>query len=185
MDREQAINIALKEGAYKAAVIPVEQVVLSAHFRDICATNSCGRYGTCWMCPPDVGPVEELMAQIGQFTHGLIYQTVTELEDSFDIEGMSEAGIRHARVSRSIGKKLLPLLGDKHLHLICGHCGYCKRCAKVDGKPCYFPEEALPSLEAYGVDVYQTVKDTPLKYINGPDTVTYFSMILFSEGENA
>ena len=91
MDREQAINIALKEGAYKAAVIPVEQVVLSAHFRDICATNSCGRYGTCWMCPPDVGPVEELMAQIGQFTHGLIYQTVTELEDSFDIEGMSEA----------------------------------------------------------------------------------------------
>ena len=27
MDREQAINIALKEGAYKAAVIPVEQVI--------------------------------------------------------------------------------------------------------------------------------------------------------------
>ena len=38
-----------------------------------------------------------------------------------------------------------------------------------------------PSLEGYGVDVYNTTKDTPLKYINGQNTVTYFGMILFSE----
>ena len=181
MDREKAINLALEKGAYKATVISVDDVVTSSYFRDVCATGSCGHYGRCWMCPPDVGPVEELMAQLRQFSHGLLYQTVYELEDSFDIEGMGESAVRHAKISREIEKELKPLFENGYLHLICGHCGYCKRCAKLDDKPCYFPEEARPSLEAYGVDVYQTVKNTDLKYINGADTVTFFSMILFSE----
>lgn len=58
-----------------------------------------------------------------------------------------------------------------------------KRCAKVDNEPCRFPEKALSSLEAYGVNVSATVKNTEMKYINGPDTVTYFGMVLFKENE--
>ena len=46
------------------------------------------------------------------------------------------------------------------------------------------PEKALSSLEAYGIDVYQTTKDTDLKYINGADTVTYFGIVLFQEDEH-
>ena len=41
------------------------------------------------------------------------------------------------------------------------------------------PEKAMSSLEGYCVDVYNTTKDTPLKYINGQNTVTYFGAILF------
>ena len=52
-------------------------------------------------------------------------------------------------------------------------------------EPCRFPEKALPSLEAYGVDVYNTTKDTDLKYINGQNTVTFFGMVLFREKDNA
>jgi hypothetical protein len=44
------------------------------------------------------------------------------------------------------------------------------------------PQKALSSLEAYGVDVYQTTQNTGLKYVNGPDTVTFFGMILFHDG---
>ena len=36
-------------------------------------------------------------------------------------------------------------------------------------------------MEAYGIDVYNTTKNTELKYINGQDTVTYFGMVLFEE----
>ena len=46
-----------------------------------------------------------------------------------------------------------------------------------------FPERALPSVESYGIDVYNTVKGTELKYINGPNTVTYFGMVFFDPGE--
>ena len=40
-------------------------------------------------------------------------------------------------------------------------------------------------MEACGVDVYNTTRETPLKYINGQNTVTYFGMVLFREGAYA
>ena len=40
-------------------------------------------------------------------------------------------------------------------------------------------------MEGAGVDVYNTVKDTPLRYINGQNTVTYFGMVLFGEKKDA
>ena len=40
-------------------------------------------------------------------------------------------------------------------------------------------------MEAAGVDVYNTTRDTPLKYINGQNTVTYFGLVLFDEVEHA
>lgn len=38
-------------------------------------------------------------------------------------------------------------------------------------------------MEGAGIDVYNTTKDTPLKYINGADTVTYFGIVLFEEND--
>ena len=67
------------------------------------------------------------------------------------------------------------------MHLSCGGCHLCERCVKPSGEPCRKPDQALPSLEGYGVDVYQTVRNTTLRYINGTNTVTYFGMILFEE----
>ena len=50
---ESLIQLALTAGAKKATIIRTEDIVVSSVFRDICASNSCGRYGRCWMCPPD------------------------------------------------------------------------------------------------------------------------------------
>ena len=130
------------------------------------------------MCPPDVGDIEELMAELRTYQHALWYQTIGELEDSFDIEGMGEAKKRHVQVSQQVEELAKPLVG-RHLHLACGGCGLCERCARMDDQPCRFPDKAMPSLEAYGVNVYQTTQCTALKYINGQDTVTYFSALLF------
>jgi len=94
---------------------------------------------------------------------------------------MFEAGARHARVSGRIREKVAPLLKKPFLLLSCGGCHLCETCAKREDKPCRFPDQALSSLEGYGVDVYNTTKDTDLKYINGQNTVTYFGMVLFSE----
>lgn len=178
MDHELLINLALDAGAKKATIIKADSVVLSASFRDICKSNSCGLYNRCWMCPPDIGEIETLMAEIRRYEHGLLYQTISEIEDSFDIEGMQEAGKSHAWVSQRIEAFMMPILG-KHLHLSCGGCRLCERCAKVDGLPCRKPEQALPSMEGYGIDVYNTCKPTDLKYINGQNTVTYFGIVLF------
>ena len=45
--------------------------------------------------------------------------------------------------------------------------------------------KAIASLEAYGMDVYKTACSAGLKYVNGPNTITYFGMVLFAEDEDA
>ena len=90
---DRLADIALSLGAYKASVIPVDAVETDAFFRDMCAANACGNYGRNWMCPPDAGDIHELMARLRTYSHVLVYQTVTELEDSYDFEGMMEAGV--------------------------------------------------------------------------------------------
>ncbi|NLF26619.1 MAG: DUF2284 domain-containing protein [Clostridiales bacterium] len=182
MNAQALIEAALEAGATKAALISQSQIVLSATFREICEGNGCGGYNRCWMCPPNVGGIEELMARVRAFPRGLLYQTVARIEDSFDIEGMTAATVEHAQVSQRLEKKLRPRLSGASLHLTCGGCRLCDRCTKLDGLPCRHPEDALPSLEAHGIDVYNTTKDTDLRYINGANTVTLFGLVLVSEG---
>ena len=179
MLREKLVSAALEAGAYKAVILEADSVVLSPMFRDICRSNQCGKYGKCWMCPPDLPDAEEVMAKVKSYRTVLWYQTVSQIEDSFDIEGMIEAGEKHVHLSQRLQTQMCSLLTDGFLHLTCGGCRLCEECAKVDGEPCRMPDKALPSLEGYCVDVYNTTKDTPLKYINGQNTVTYFGAILF------
>ena len=173
------IQAALTAGAAGAAFVSGKDIVYSETFREICRANQCGKYGKCWTCPPDVGDIDALIASLGEYKTCLLYQSISTLEDSYDFEGMQAAGTRHAQLSRALGKKLSPYLGEKTLHLGAGGCRFCPRCAKLDDLPCRAPKEALSSLEAYGINVYQTVKKTALKYINGQNTVTYFGAILF------
>lgn len=175
------ISTALESGAVKAAIIEKDNIIVSESFRAICASNQCGLYGQCWMCPPDIGEIGLLMEQVKQYPYGLLYQTITEIEDSFDIEGMLEAGRLHARASRQLQKELGSILKGDFLHLGSGGCRFCETCAKTENKPCRFPEAAMASMEGYGIDVYQTTRKTDLKYINGQNTVTYFGIVLFSE----
>jgi predicted metal-binding protein len=170
---------AIRLGAYKASVIGAADVALDRRFRDMCAVNSCGMYGRCYMCPPDVGDIDTLMAQIGEYEYALVYQTVSELEDSYDFEGMVEAKKRAYPIAQSLRDLFSDMKLERVLHLCAGGCGVCERCAKQTGEPCRFPNLAMPSLEAYGVNVSELARSAGMKYINGQNTVTYFGAVLF------
>jgi len=88
---ESLLQAAVECGAKAGAVIGTEDIVLSAQFRDICEKNQCGRYGTCWQCPPDCGDIYVLMDKVRSYPNAVIFQSVGTLEDSFDIEGMQAA----------------------------------------------------------------------------------------------
>ena len=177
--KDELIKTALQCGAYKATVLPISDLVTGKEFRDICKSNQCGNYGRCWTCPPDCGDIDVLMARFNEFGSFLLYQTVGELEDSFDIEGMEEAHKTHLKVTLRIADEVKKLINVPYLQLSAGACGICEVCARRTGEPCRFPEKALVSLEACGVNVYETVKNTDLKYINGQNTVTYFGAVFF------
>ena len=173
----------LDAGAKRASLIPGEKLVLERSFRDMCAQNACGFFGKCYMCPPDVGDVDLLMARLRSFDRVLLFQTVSQIEDSYDIEGMAEAAKHHNRVAVRIRQSVVP--ETDHLLLSAGGCHLCEPCGKREGVPCRFPGLALASLEAYGVDVYRTAQNAGLPYINGQNTVTYFGALFFMEGHYA
>ncbi len=171
-------------GADRAAVIEAKEIVLDRAFREMCASNACGLYGKCYMCPPDVGDIEALMREVKKYEYALVYQTVKALEDSFDFEGMISA----KKETYPLAQKLRIIFNDENivstLHLGAGGCGVCKACAKITNEPCRHPQKAMASLEAYGVNVSQLAKSAGMKYINGQNTVTYFGAVLFSlDGE--
>lgn len=184
MDEARVKQLALDCGAYKASWIDIKQDgVFNTIFRDICASNACGQYGMCHMCPPDVGEIEQLIETARSFDRGLLYQTVGRLEDSFDIEGMMAAGEQHNACAKRIRDALRDVEGL--MHLSSGGCKMCEHCTKRDGLPCAFPELAMSSLEAYGMDVYNTAQNAGLKYHHGPNTVTYFGMVFVKGGPDA
>lgn len=177
---QQLIRLVKALGAQDAEYFPLSRIVLDARFREICRSNDCGRYDRCYMCPPDLGDIHVLMDQVRTFPHAVIYQSIAPLEDSFDYEGMMAAGEDHARFSGKIHGAVKDILSGKSLHLSSG-CRLCERCGKLDGLPCRHPDQALGSVSGYGIDVYQTVKDSRLKYVNGENTVTYFGILFFTE----
>lgn len=174
------VTAALAEGAYKAAVIDGEKVETDTVFRSMCESNACGLYGRCWMCPPDVGEIDSLMDSLRAYSHVLVYQTVGELEDSYDFEGMEAAAETHTALTLRLTDAFADLPFAKRLHLSKGGCRICPVCAKTEEKPCRFPDRAIPSLEAYGVNVSRLAAEAGMKYINGQDTVTYFGAIFFN-----
>ncbi len=176
---ERLVSHALSLGAYRAAVIPVEKIETDASFRSLCEANMCGNYGRNWMCPPYAGEIGELMARLRTYSYALVYQTVSELEDSYDFEGMMEAGARHNKLMPELRKELEEEPLERVLHLGAGGCRVCEKCAKRDDEPCRHPELATASLETYGVNVSRLAEAAGMKYINGKDTVTYFGAVLF------
>lgn len=174
------VSTVLECGADKAVMIDPKNIVTNKMFDGICKSNACGKYDKCYMCPPALGNIEELMAKVHMYKKAMIYQTIDPLEDSFDIEGMEEASKRMSNVVVSFHNKARKIMDDSQMfHLGPGYCYLCDKCAILDDKPCRFPEDAFPGLEGCGVDVYSTIKNTELKYINGKDTVTYFGLMLF------
>lgn len=181
IDAEKLRQTALELGAADAKGIAVEEVPLNREFRAACESNRCGNYGRNWTCPPEIGDIDELMNEFRTYQKAIVYQTVTPIADSYDIEGMLAAGENHNRLTAKLRIAFKDYAFTKALHLGAGGCRVCQRCAKRKNEPCRFPDQAIASLEAYGVSVYELAQKCGMNYINGKNTVTYFGAVLYSE----
>ena len=175
---QSLIEIAIDAGANGAGVVAVDQITFRPEFLAACEQNVCGKYGTCWMCPPDVGNIHDLIARVKEYTYMLVFQSIGQLEDSYDIEGMQAAAIAHNTLSAKLAERLDGVL-ESPLRLGAGACHVCPRCTKLDDLPCAYPEQAVASLEAHGIAVSELAAQSGLQYMNGVNTVTYFGGFLF------
>ncbi|NLM53126.1 MAG: DUF2284 domain-containing protein [Firmicutes bacterium] len=159
--------------------IPFTSVEFKEEVRKLCEQNTCGKYDKCWTCPPAIGSLEANIKQFKQYSHFLLFYHVYELENSFDWKGMMEGGKDFTTRLLKL-KKELATSGD-FLLLGAGGCNLCERCTYPEGKPCRRPDDAIISLEAYGIDVMGLMKTNGLKYNNGPNTMTLIGGVLYKD----
>lgn len=88
---EQWIRIALEEGFTYAKELKMDTIELLPEVRKMCENNTCRAYGKNWACPPACGTLEECGERLKGYSRGILLQTVGEIEDWMDFEGMMEA----------------------------------------------------------------------------------------------
>jgi predicted metal-binding protein len=177
MEMEALKQKILEAGATKVGAVAVKDIQFDQGFRAMCESNACGNYGKCYTCPPDCGDIQDLIQRLQGYETALVYQTISPLEDSYDFEGMMEAGAKHNQLTNSLTQWFKENLDGAFYHVGAGGCRLCQRCGKLTGEPCRHPDLAIPSLEAHGVNVSELAAAAGMNYINGQNTVTYFGAV--------
>jgi predicted metal-binding protein len=176
--REKIASL-LEGRVHEQGVVPVSSLVFNAELLKYCAANACGHYNKSWTCPPASGALEDHRKRILSYKNAFVFTTKYDLEDSFDYEGMTAGKEMHAALTLEIREKL----DGQALVYGAGSCPCCKLqgipgdCAFPD--PCRFPGKTIFSIESAGINVVDLSGSAGIKYNNGPNTVTYFSMLLF------
>ena len=147
--------------------------------REMCASDRCRHYNKSWACPPACGSLEEWRAKAARFTKGILMQTVGEIEDSYDFEGMMEINARNARNFANFADRVLDA-GLDCLPMSVGVCTRCEKCTYPD-EPCRFPDRMFSSMEACGLMVNQVCTDNGVPYNYGTGRMAYTSCLLYNE----
>jgi predicted metal-binding protein len=169
-------NLALDKGFDDAGFMDVSKLEFLQEVRDMCAADKCHNYNRSWSCPPAAPTLEAMREKVRGYSGGLLVQTVGQLEDSLDFEGMGEAGQRH----KDNFDRLWDALAADYPALYpmgAGGCSKCQSCAYPDA-PCRFPDKLAYSMEACGLYVSRVCTDNGMKYNHGKDTICYSSCFL-------
>ena len=156
-----------------------KDLVARDEVRSMCAANTCNMYDHSWACPPGCGEIEECAAKMKQYSHGILVQTVGDIEDSLDFEGIMEVKENHDERYRECVNKLKEVIEDL-LPLADGACTICAKCAYPD-EPCRFPDKMMSSMEAFGLYVSDVCKQNGVAYNYGPGKMCYSGCFLYNE----
>ncbi len=159
------------------AFVDPKAIPFSKEVRDMCAMNSCGRYNTNWQCPPGAGELADLEKRAKGYPEALLFNAVYPLEDSYDFEGMMAAKDKFTQLCSNALAVIKEASPDAYV-MGAGGCSLCEQCT-YPSEPCRFPQKAIASMEACGIDVYATSGKFGFQYINGVNTVTYFGIVFF------
>lgn len=171
MQIEELIREALEEGFTYAVEIRRDSVELLEEVRQMCEKNTCRIYGKNWACPPACGTLEECARRLQEYPAGILLQTVGEIEDWMDFEGMMEVEKHHKETFERYVDRLRQQKAEV-LPIGTGGCRICQECT-YPHQPCRFPQRCFTSMEAYGMEVNRICKKNGLAYNYGPGKIAY------------
>jgi predicted metal-binding protein len=114
----------------------------------------CPGYDRGYCCPPHTPTPAETRAVLDSYHRALLFH--------IEVPHRPEKEKRY----RAYFEMLTDLEGEmfkdgyyKAFVLLAGPCRICKRCARLEEKPCSHMGRARPSMEGCGIDVYQTARN--------------------------
>jgi predicted metal-binding protein len=163
------VEQALAAGAHEAKVVPVGNVVTAEWVRLKCQFG-CSGFGKRLCCPPHTPAPEQMKRVLAGYKTALIYSYVCTPS------GYARKRLRMQRLVAELERAAFLDGLYKAFGLMAGPCRLCKEC-NVAGH-CKHPDQARPSMESCGIDVYATARnsgielnvatreDGPSKFIN-------------------
>ncbi|MFI3166678.1 MAG: DUF2284 domain-containing protein [Bacillota bacterium] len=164
--------------------IKSSQIVFEPTLRKSCELNHCGKYKSNYCCPPHVGEIDDCIKKAQNFGDGYIFQLITQLEDSYDFEGMMEGQERFKEKILKLNDLLHEANCKNFLLLGAGPCSVCETCGAITGKECPNPSKKIASVESHGIFINPTLINVGLKYNNGENTVSYCGVVLIGGNKN-
>jgi predicted metal-binding protein len=161
------LYVAREMGFRNAVVIPVDQVTI-APWVPLKCRYGCSTYGRNRQCPPHAMQPDKVRDLLKSYEHALL------------VEGTPPGRRFHDQL---IGLERKAFLAGCHkaFALGAGPCPVCETCPE-DGT-CRQPEEARPSMEALGIDVYETARRSGIGLKPLPKKgryVKYIGLVLLS-----
>lgn len=163
VDLKGYCDSALEAGASHAKVIQPSSVVTAGWVRWKCQYG-CKRWAKSYCCPPESPAPEQTQSVLDTYHRAILLH----------IE-LTPEGFR-----KKVHKKILDRMVDleermfkdgyyKAFFITSGPCQLCEECSKLKSEPCVYSSRTRPSMEACGIDVYQTVRNNgfhiqPLKH---------------------
>lgn len=161
------------------------------HYRDtekfIGYCKECGRYNTCWACPPFDFDTEEYIS-----SYKTAYIIGTKIIIDADVIRENTGWERCTKISYQMIEEVRLVLDNKLLELevvfpgskafFAGTCHICpaEKCTKIKGEPCIAPDRIRPSLESFGFDITKTsaeLLEIEMKWSHNGILPEYFTLV--------
>lgn len=158
------IKKAVELGCKQAIIIHTSTIAVGRWVQLKCKYG-CEEYGKKLTCPPHSPSHEEMREILGEYSKALL------------LHGHLSWQMRY--ITAEIEKMAFSIGFYKAFGLGAGPCKLCENC--VTTTTCIRTMEARPSMEACGIDVYQTVRNHNLKIEtlkNSSEEVNIYGMIL-------
>lgn len=142
-DLEEWLDVARNEGFRRAVLLPVEKIITAPWVRLKCKCG-CAMYGKNLQCPPHGTDSHATREMLEDYTWSLL------------IEGAPPGYDFHKML---LGLEKGAYLAGFHKAFVLG-AGPCPACSECpEGDNCRHPDQARPSMEGSGIDVYGTAQN--------------------------
>ena len=142
LDKELCDMVKKESGVVDSNIISPSEVITASWVRLKCQFG-CGGYGQCLVCPPFTPTSRQMREVLDSYNRAILIHFEPDAEVK--------------TIVADLERKIFLCGAWKTFGLGSGPCPFCKECP-VEEHECHHPEQARPSMEACGIDVFSTVK---------------------------